>query len=198
MSCHERTETPAAAFLLRSGSASPGSAQKRRRPLRRSGEQASGARRRGRPCATALLAPSTSGTSSGTRDKPTRPEHRYTRPHLRHTQPTFVSHAPPCEGFINPRSEVRVLPSPLLEGRFRTGSDRTNADGTPNGTLEQVNPKRSVLSAMLFVVVAPPDRWHIADIPRFGDVATAEMIVLRTLRFWLTCSKPDQRAAPGP
>jgi len=36
---------------------------------------------------------------------------------------------------------------------------------------------------MLFAVVAPPDRRHIADIPRFGDVATAEMIVLRTLRF---------------
>jgi hypothetical protein len=36
---------------------------------------------------------------------------------------------------------------------------------------------------MLFAVVAPPDRRHITDIPRFGDVATAEMIVLRTLRF---------------
>jgi len=33
---------------------------------------------------------------------------------------------------------------------------------------------------MLFVVVAPPDRRHIPHIPRFGDVATAEMIVLRT------------------
>jgi hypothetical protein len=36
---------------------------------------------------------------------------------------------------------------------------------------------------MLFAVVAPADRRYIADIPRFGDVATAEMIVLRTLRF---------------
>ena len=35
---------------------------------------------------------------------------------------------------------------------------------------------------MLFDVVAPPDRRHIPDIPRFGDVATAEMIVLRTLQ----------------
>jgi hypothetical protein len=34
---------------------------------------------------------------------------------------------------------------------------------------------------MLFAVVAPPDRRHIADIPRFGDVTTAEMIVLKTL-----------------
>jgi hypothetical protein len=30
---------------------------------------------------------------------------------------------------------------------------------------------------MLFAVVAPPDRRHIADIPRFGDVTTAEMII---------------------
>jgi len=35
---------------------------------------------------------------------------------------------------------------------------------------------------MLFAVVAPPDRRHNADIPRFGDVTTAEMIVLRTLQ----------------
>jgi hypothetical protein len=35
---------------------------------------------------------------------------------------------------------------------------------------------------MLFVVVASPDRRHIWDIPRFDDVATAEMIVLRTLQ----------------
>jgi hypothetical protein len=34
---------------------------------------------------------------------------------------------------------------------------------------------------MLFAVAAPPDRRHIADIPRFGDVTTAEMIVLKTL-----------------
>jgi hypothetical protein len=34
---------------------------------------------------------------------------------------------------------------------------------------------------MLFAVVAPPDRRHIADIPRFGGVTTAEMIVLKTL-----------------
>jgi len=34
---------------------------------------------------------------------------------------------------------------------------------------------------MLFAVAAPPDRRHIPDIPRFGDAATAEMIVLRTL-----------------
>ncbi len=47
--------------------------------------------------------------------------------------------------------------------------------------LEQVHPRCSVLSAMLFAVVASPDRRHIADIPRYGDAATAEMIVLRTL-----------------
>jgi hypothetical protein len=35
---------------------------------------------------------------------------------------------------------------------------------------------------MLFAVVAPPDRRHIPHIPRFGDAATAEMIVLRTLQ----------------
>jgi hypothetical protein len=34
---------------------------------------------------------------------------------------------------------------------------------------------------MLFAVVASPDRRHIADIPRFGDATTAEMIVLKTL-----------------
>jgi hypothetical protein len=34
---------------------------------------------------------------------------------------------------------------------------------------------------MLFAVVAPPDRRHISDIPRFGDVTTAKMIVLKTL-----------------
>jgi len=35
---------------------------------------------------------------------------------------------------------------------------------------------------MLFAVVGPPDRRHTADIPRFGDAVTAEMIVLRTLQ----------------
>jgi len=34
---------------------------------------------------------------------------------------------------------------------------------------------------MLFAVVTPPDRRHITDIPRFGGVTTAKMIVLRTL-----------------
>ena len=32
---------------------------------------------------------------------------------------------------------------------------------------------------MLFAVVALADRWHIRDIPRFANVATAEMIVRR-------------------
>ena len=38
------------------------------------------------------------------------------------------------------------------------------------------------VGGLLFAVVAPPDRRHIGHIPRFGGVATAEMIVLRTLQ----------------
>jgi hypothetical protein len=48
---------------------------------------------------------------------------------------------------------------------------------------------------MLFAVVAPPDRRHIADIPRFGGVTTAEMIVLKTLHRECNCSKSFQAAA---
>jgi len=55
-------------------------------------------------------------------------------------------------------------------------------EGINTGFLERVHSRCSVLSAMLFAVVAPPDRRHIPDIPRSGDATTAEMIVLRTLQ----------------
>ncbi len=75
------------------------------------------------------------------------------------------------------------------EGQRRTGAGKLPLprasvnDPSPVSCLEQAHSNRSVLSAMLFALVAPPDRRHITDIPRFGDVATAEMIVPRTLRF---------------
>ena len=72
---------------------------------------------------------------------------------------------------MNPRQRAKA---PRL-------TDRSPSEA--NDRSERVHSKRSVLSAMLFAVVAPPDRRHITDIPRFGDVATAEMIVLKTLRF---------------
>ena len=67
---------------------------------------------------------------------------------------------------------------------YRTLHQSECRPGGSYGALElkRVHCRCSVLSAMLFAVVAPPDRRHIADIPRFGDVTTAEMIVLRTLQ----------------